>query len=188
MGDVIWKDIDQNDTIDIRDMVRLGREIPRITGGFTTTLNYKRFTFAARVDFGIGHIQQDFMQLWSLACAQGEFAPTTAVYDSWTPDNPNASLPRYSWADQLNTKNYDRPSSMFWKKSDYLAFREVSLSYSFPQTIVKKAKLEGLVLTVTGQNLGYLSNKMLNLPERTGNQNGAYVIPTQLIFGAEITF
>jgi TonB-linked SusC/RagA family outer membrane protein len=188
MGDVMWKDVDKNDTIDTRDMVRLGREIPRLTGGFTTTLSYKRFTFAARVDFGIGHIQMDQMHMWALGCFQGEFAPTTAVADTWTPDNTNASLPRYQWADQLNTKNYDRPSSMFWKKSDYLAFREVSLSYSVPQQIVKKAKLEGLVLTVTGQNLGYLSNKMLNLPERTGNQNGAYIIPTQLIFGAELTF
>lgn len=188
MGDVMWKDIDQNDTIDTRDMVSLGRQIPRLTGGFTTTLSYKRFTFAARVDFGIGHVQQDFMHLWALACAQGEFAPTTAVYDTWTADNPNASLPRYQWADQLNTKNYDRPSSMFWKKSDYLSFREVSLSYSVPTELLKKVKIGGLVLTATGQNLGYLTNKMLNLPERSGNQNGAYIIPTQLILGADITF
>ncbi|MDP2891427.1 MAG: SusC/RagA family TonB-linked outer membrane protein, partial [Bacteroidota bacterium] len=188
MGDVMWKDIDQNDTIDTRDMAKLGREIPRLTGGFTSTLSYKRFTFAARVDFGIGHIQQDFMHLWALSCAQGEFAPTTAVYDTWTVDNPNASLPRYQWADQLNTKNYDRPSSMFWKKSDYLSFREVSLSYSVPTELLKKVKIGGLVLTATGQNLGYLTNKMLNFPERTGNQNGAYIIPTQLILGADITF
>ena len=188
MGDVMWKDIDQNDTIDTRDMAKLGREIPRLTGGFTSTLSYKRFTFVARVDFGIGHIQQDFMHLWALSCAQGEFAPTTAVYDTWTPDNPNASLPRYQWADQLNTKNYDRPSSMFWKKSDYLSFREVSLSYSVPTELLKKVKIGGLVLTATGQNLGYLTNKMLNFPERTGNQNGAYIIPTQLILGADITF
>lgn len=188
MGDVMWQDIDKNDTIDTRDMTKLGREIPRLTGGFTTTLSYKRLTFAARVDFGIGHIQQDFMHLWALSCAQGEFAPTTAVYDTWTVDNPNASLPRYQWADQLNTKNYDRPSSMFWKKSDYLSFREVSLSYSIPAELLKKAKIGGLVLTVTGQNLGYLTNKMLNFPERTGNQNGAYIIPTQLILGADITF
>jgi hypothetical protein len=64
----------------------------------------------------------------------------------------------------------------------------VSLSYSVPTELLKKVKIGGLVLTATGQNLGYLTNKMLNLPERTGNQNGAYIIPTQLIFGAEITF
>ncbi|GAB1452291.1 TonB-dependent receptor [Draconibacterium sp.] len=188
LGDMIWKDIDQNDTIDTRDMVSLGRSIPRLTGGFHTTLDYKGFTLGARIDFAVGHIQMDQMQFWSLACAQGEFAPTTDVYDTWTPDNPDASLPRYQWADQLNTKNFDRPSSMFWRNSNYLAFREVSLSYNVPTSILTKAKVAGLVLTVTGQNLGYLTDKMLNFPERTGSQNGAYMIPTQLIFGADITF
>lgn len=188
LGDMMWKDIDKNDTIDTRDMVKLGRELPRLTGGFTTNFSYKRFTLSARMDYAIGHIQQDFMHMWALACAQGEFAPTTAVYDTWTPDNPNATYPRYVWADQLNAKNYDRPSSMFWRKSNYLSFREVSLSYSVSPALLKKVKMEGLVLTATGQNLGYLTDKMLNLPERTGNQNGAYIIPTQLIFGVDITF
>ena len=188
MGDMMWKDVDRNDTIDTRDMVSLGRQVPRWTGGINSTLTYKNFTLNVRMDFALGHIQMDQMQFWALGCAQGEFAPTTYVNDTWTPNNPNASLPRYVWADQLNAKNYDRPSSMFWRKSDYLSFREVSLSYKLPSSLLKKAKIGGMVLTVSGQNLGYLTDKMLNFPERSGSQNGAYMIPTQLILGADITF
>lgn len=188
LGDMKWKDIDKNDTIDTRDMVSLGRQIPRWTGGFNSTLTYKGFSLFMRVDFGLGHIQQDFMQMWALACAQGEFNPTDYVKDTWTPENPNAKFPRYVWADQLNAKNFDRPSSMFWVKSNYLSFREVSLSYSVPVSLLKKVKISGLTFTATGQNLGYITNKMLNFPERTGNQNSAYTIPTQLIFGANLTF
>jgi TonB-linked SusC/RagA family outer membrane protein len=188
LGDMKWKDIDNNDTIDTRDMVSLGRQIPRWTGGFNTSFNYKGFTLFARVDFGFGHVQQDFMQLWALANAQGEFAPTTDVNDTWTASNPNARLPRYVWADQLNAKNYDRPSSMFWVNSSYLSFREVSLSYTVPTAILKKVKMSGLTFTLTGQNLGYITNKQLNLPERTGSQNSAYIIPTQVVFGANLTF
>lgn len=188
LGDMRWKDIDKNDTIDTRDMVSLGRQIPRWTGGFNTSVNFKGFTLFTRIDFALGHIQRDFMQYWSLACAQGEFAPSDAVYDTWTPDNPNAKFPRYVWADQLNAKNYDRPSSMFWVKSNYLSFREVSLSYSVPASLLKKAKISALTFTATGQNLGYITNKQLNLPERTGTQNSAYTIPTQIIFGANLTF
>lgn len=188
LGDMKWKDIDNNDTIDTRDMVSLGRQIPRWTGGFNTSLAYKGFSLFVRVDFALGHIQQDFMQLWALACAQGEFNPTDDVKDTWTPDNPNAKFPRYVWADQLNAKNFDRPSSMFWVKSNYLSFREVSLSYSIPASLLKRARISGLILTATGQNLGYITNRLLNLPERTGSQNSAYTIPTQLIFGANLTF
>jgi hypothetical protein len=142
----------------------------------------------ARVDFALGHVQQDFMQMWSLGSMQGEFNATDVVLDTWTPENPNAKFPRYTWADQLNTKNFDRTSDMFFVKSDYLAFREVSLSYSLPASLLDRTKISGLTFTVTGQNLGYLTNSQLKLPERTGSQNSAYTIPTQLIFGAKLTF
>jgi len=188
LGDMKWKDIDNNDTIDTRDMVSIGRQLPRITGGFNTSLSYKGFTLFARVDFAVGHIQQDFMQMWALGCFQGEFNATEIIKDTWTPSNPTATFPRYTWADQLNAKNFDRPSNMFFVNSSYLNFREVSLSYTVPTAILKRAKIAGLTFTATGQNLGYLSNSLLNFPERTGNQNSAYIIPTQVVFGANVTF
>jgi TonB-linked SusC/RagA family outer membrane protein len=188
LGDVMWQDIDKNDTIDFRDMKSLGRTLPRWTGGFNTTVSWKGFSLFTRLDFAFGHIQQDFQHLWSLATAQGEFNGTDLVKDTWTPENPNAKYPRYTWADQLNTKNFDRPSSMFYVNSGYVAIREVSLSYAVPASILKRARITGLTLTASGQNLGYISNKLLNLPERTGSQNSAYTIPTQLILGANLKF
>ncbi|GAB3026718.1 TonB-dependent receptor [Niabella terrae] len=188
LGDMKWKDFDQNDTIDYRDMTSLGRTLPRWTGGFNTTVSYKGLSLFMRLDFALGHVQQDMMQMWALGSFQGEFNATDIVKDTWTPENPNAAFPRYTWADQLNTKNYDRPSSMFWVNSSYLAFREVSLSYSLPASLLKNTVISGLTLNATGQNLGYITNSLLNLPERTGNQNSAYTIPTQLIFGAKLTF
>lgn len=188
LGDARWKDIDQNDTIDTRDMIKLGNTLPRWTGGFNTSVSWKGLSLYARLDFAIGFRQMDFMQMWALGSFQGEFNATEIVKDTWTPQNPNAPYPRYTWADQLNAKNFDRPSDMFWVNSSYLNFREVSLSYAVPTKLLQKAKIAGLTLTATGQNLGYLANKQLNLPERTGSQNSAYTIPTQIIFGANLTF
>jgi TonB-linked SusC/RagA family outer membrane protein len=141
LGDMKWKDLDKNDTIDYRDRVSLGRTLPRWTGGFNTTVTWKSFSLFARVDFALGHIQQDFMQLWSLGYSQGDFNATDAVKDTWTPDNPNAKFPRYTRGDQNVSKNFDRPSNMFFVNSSYLAFREVSLSYSLPASVLKKARI-----------------------------------------------
>ncbi|HMP30746.1 MAG TPA: hypothetical protein PKD85_14165, partial [Saprospiraceae bacterium] len=188
LGDMMWKDIDNNDTIDFRDMVSLGRQIPRWTGGFSTTFRYKGLSLLTRMDFALGHIQQDFMHMWALASAQGEFNVTDRVFDTWTPENPDAKFPRYVWADQLNTKNFDRPSSMFFVPSDYLSFREVTLSYSLPKFLAKKVKMSALNVSLTGQNLGYLTHSMLNLPERSGAQTSGYIIPTQFILGVNATF
>jgi len=188
LGDAMWKDLDGNDTLDTRDMVRLGRSMPRWTGGFNTSLSWKGISLFARIDYAAGYRQMDFMQMWALGSFQGEFNATEIVKNTWTPENPGAEYPRYTWADQLNTKNYDRPSDMFWVNSGYIAFREVSLSYSIPTAILQKAKISGLTLTATGQDLGYITNKQLNLPERTGSQNSAYTIPTKVIFGVNLTF
>ena len=74
-----------------------------------------------------------------------------------TPDNPNAKYPTYVWADQLGKRNYCRSSSMFVYNGNYLALRELSLTYRLPSIWVQKAKLSNVELSVTGQNLGYLT-------------------------------
>jgi outer membrane receptor protein involved in Fe transport len=188
LGDVRWKDIDKNDTIDFRDRVFLGRTIPRWTGGFNLSVGWKGLQLFARMDYALGFVQMDFRQLWAMGSMQGEFNGTNFVKDSWTPENPNARFPTYMNQDQQLKKNYDRNSNMFWVSSNYLCFREVTLSYAVPKNLLNRAKIEGLTLMVTGQNLGYISNKMLKLPERTGEQDGAYTIPTQLVFSANLTF
>ena len=188
LGDVRWKDIDKNDTIDFRDRVSMGRTIPRWTGGFNLSVGWKGLQLFARMDYALGFMQMDFRQLWAMGSMQGEFNGTQFVKDSWTPENPNARFPTYMNQDQQLKKNYDRYSNIFWVSSNYLCFRELTLSYAVPQKLLKRAKIEGLTLMVTGQNLGYISNEMLKLPERTGEQDGAYTIPTQMVFSANLTF
>ena len=188
LGDVRWKDIDKNDTIDFRDRVFMGRSIPRWTGGFNLSVGWKGLQLFARMDYALGFVQMDFRQMWAMGSMQGEFNGTDFVKDSWTPENPNARFPTYMNQDQQLKKNYDRYSNMFWVSSNYLCFRELTLSYAVPKNLLKRAKIDGFTLMVTGQNLGYISNKMLKLPERTGEHDGAYTIPTQMVFSANLTF
>lgn len=78
---------------------------------------------------------------------------------------------------------------MFYNKADYLAFREVTLGYSLPSDLLKKAKIEGIKLTLTGQNLGYLSKSTLFSPETTSNGTsvgGGYPLPRTIVFGVQI--
>jgi TonB-linked SusC/RagA family outer membrane protein len=188
LGDVRWKDVDKNDTIDFRDRVSMGRTIPRWTGGFNLSVGWKGLQLFARMDYALGFMQMDFRQMWAMGSMQGEFNGTNYVKDTWTPENPNARFPIYVNQDQQLKKNYDRYSNLFWVNSSYLCFRELTLSYAVPNKILKRAKIEGLTLMMTGQNLGYISNKMLKLPERNGQEDGAYTIPTQLVFSANLTF
>ncbi len=50
----------------------------------------------------------------------------------------------------------------WFTKLNYIALRDVSLSYSFPQHIANAIKAQALTLTLAGHNLGYLLNTMPN--------------------------
>ena len=74
---------------------------------------------------------------------------------------------------------------MFAYDGAYLAFRELSLSYSLPKSLANKIKLEKVDLSVTGQNLGYLTQcKSVATPEA----GSGYALPRTLLFGINLTF
>ena len=187
-GDVKWKDVNGDGVIDNYDMVKVGNTVPKWTGGFNTTVSWKDLTLSARFDYALGFKAVDWKSMWIMACAQGTYNTIQETKDTWTPDNPNAKYPTYVWADQLGKRNYCRSSSMFVYNGNYLAFRELSLTYRLPSIWVQKAKLSNVELSVTGQNLGYLTEaKHLFSPEKADN-NGGYPLPRTVIFGINVSF
>lgn len=189
-GDVIWQDVNGDDIIDQYDKVKVGNVNPKWIGGFNTTANWKGLTFTARLDFALGFQQIDQIRPWFLGMAQGTFNTLTETKDTWTPDNINASLPRFTWADQLGSRNYCRESSLFVYDASYLSFREISLSYQIPQNILNTIGIAGLELSATGQNLGYVTKSKLYTPEAstTSGVFAGYPLPRTIIFGANIKF
>lgn len=188
-GDVKWKDVNGDGVIDNFDMVKIGNTTPHWFGGINSTLNYKNFSLYTAFDYALGFYMMDYRLPWILGNMQGTYNMTTDVKNTWTPENPNAKYPTYMWADQLGKGNY-RNSTLFTYRGDYLSFRQVSLSYSFPRALITKAKIEKLDLSVTGQNLGYLTAaKTLANPEKGGGiQDAGYTLPRILTFGVNITF
>ena len=110
-GDVKWKDINNDGTIDAFDQVVMGNTTPHWFGGFNTTLTWKGLTLYGRFDFALDYWIYDNTTPWFLGCMQGGYNTTTDVFNTWSEENPNAKYPRYVWADQLGTANYYRTST-----------------------------------------------------------------------------
>ena len=91
------------------------------------------------------------------------------------------------YADQLMNANYYRTSTLFAYKGNYLAIREISLSYSLPQNIARKFYCQKLDVSVTGQNLGYITSANVASPEVSTAGSG-YALPRTLLFGVNVTF
>jgi hypothetical protein len=187
-GDVIWKDVNGDGVIDNFDMVYVGNTSPKWVGGFSTDVSWKSVTFSARMDYALGFKQVDVVRPWFMGMMQGSFNTLNETHDSWTPENVNAKYPTYTWADQLGKRNYARNSDMFIYDGSYLSFRELSRSYSLPLEKLNIRGISGVDVSVTGQNLGYISDSELFSPESEGYIGGGYPLPRTVIFGLNIKF
>lgn len=187
-GDMKWRDINGDNVIDQYDQVVAGNTTPHWTGGFNTTLRWKNFQLYGRFDFALDYwIYDHTTPEIFLACAQGTYNTTTDVYDTWSEDNVSAKYPRYAYADLLTNANYARNSTMFAYKGNYLAIRELSLTYSLPEMWAKKVFCQKVDVSITGQNLGYITSANVATPEVSSAGSG-YALPRTLLFGLNVTF
>ena len=196
-GDKKFHDVNGDDVIDEFDKVKVGATSPRWTGGFNTTLRWKNFQLYGRFDYALGfwlyeNSGTQSTTPWFMGCYQGTYNTPTMYYDTWSESNPNAKYPRYLFADQNGKNNYIA-STMFAYRGDYLAIREISLSYSLPESVAKMLKMQRAEVSITGQNLGYITGaKNVGSPEANPKDNGAvgqgYSLPRTILFGVNLTF
>ena len=196
-GDTKFHDVNGDDVIDEFDKVKVGATSPRWTGGFNTTLRWKNFQLYGRFDYALGfwlyeNSGTQSTTPWFMGCYQGTYNTPTMYYDTWSESNPNAKYPRYLFADQNGKNNYIA-STMFAYRGDYLAIREISLSYSLPESVAKMLKMQRAEVSITGQNLGYITGaKNVGSPEANPKDNGAvgqgYSLPRTILFGVNLTF
>ncbi len=192
-GDMQWKDINGDGIIDEMDQVVIGNTTPHWTGGFNTTFRWKGLSFYGAFDFALGFWTMDSNAnswRWFIGCMQGAYNAPTDVWDTWTPENPDAKYPRYTFADQFFGCNYYRDSDLWATRGNYLAIRELSLAYSLPKKWANAIFCNKLEFSVTGQNLGYLRNRnsKTSNPESTGTSAAAYNLPRTLVLGINLTF
>ena len=194
-GSFIFKDINGDNMIDVHDQVVVGQSNVAWSGGLNTTLSWKGLSLYARFDMGFGFkVYESNMSFW-LAEGQGAMSFPTQVTNTWSPENPGAKYPRVVWADQYGCDSYVSTNSFFAQNGNYLACKELSLSYQLPESICKKFKSQGLSLSVTGQNLGYIKSCTIPLPDNTtywtggtAGNGGTYNIPRTVIFGLNVSF
>lgn len=186
-GDVKWKDMNGDGVIDNFDMEKVGNFNPKWTGGFNASLSWKNLTLSTRLDFALDFIVVDTRTPWIMGNMQGTYNTIEDTKETWSTENVNGKYPLYTWADQLGKRNYARSTSMYAYRGDYLSFRELSLSYRLPKSVLEKISLTNVELSVTGQNLGYWTKaKHVFSPEKTSNWGG-YPLPRIAIFGINLS-
>ncbi|MES2377914.1 MAG: SusC/RagA family TonB-linked outer membrane protein [Bacteroidota bacterium] len=207
-GDYQFEDVNNDGVIDNKDLRFMGYKTPDVVGGMQNTFSYKAFTLRFNVDFSLGNVISNGNLARSLGQgrAYNEGAPIEALgNDIWQkPGDEGKKYARFSFGDaDVGQKNFVRQAaadvgtgsayasdvSTMISKGDFLAFRELYLSYDFSKKLLSKIKSTGLTLFVSGTNLGYITAYKGQNPETTvGFDPGGYPRPRQYTFGASLKF
>jgi hypothetical protein len=207
-GDYQFADLNNDGIIDSRDLVFVGYKTPNKTGGMQNIITYKNFSMRINVDFSMGNVISNGSLARELGQgrAYNEGAPSVALGpDIWQKSGDvDKKYARFSLGDaDFGQKNFMRQAaadvgtgsgytsdvSTMISKGDYMAFREVYLSYDLPKNLLSKIKATVLTLFVSGTNLGYITAyKGLNPEVTTGFDPGAYPRARQFTLGASLKF
>ena len=211
-GDAVFEDTDKNGIIDSRDRTYMGNMLPKFTGGFNFTADYKGFSLAVRTDYSLGSTIYNEARARFVGQFQGNYGLLAESLQSWQKEGDITNVPRYRWADQTNQNNLFRSeaagaayntnmfqgNSRYYESGDYLCLREITVSYTIPKEMVEKIKLTNVRIYVTGSNLYYFTKYTGLSPEVQGidggsslglndaGAKGTYPVPRNITLGINI--
>jgi hypothetical protein len=154
-GDIKYKDLNGDGTVNDFDQTVIGRPEPFHTGGFSNNFSYKGLSLNVFLQWSYGNDIFNANRLVfegnsNYAYHLNQFA---SFEDRWTPENPTNK--NFRVGGQGPTA---RGSSRVVEDGSYLRLKTVSLSYQIPPQYIKKLYLKNLALSVSAQNLLTLTN------------------------------
>ena len=184
-GDLRYEDANGDGVVTIDDRVVLGQDNPRWLYGFTVGADIKGFDIVALFQ-GIADAQT-FETSRFYAPFQNSGGASTLWRDRWTPDNPDASLPKIRIGQ--SGINYNVSHSWWVTDRDYLRLKNLQIGYNFPSTLFANNFIQSLRIFANGTNLLTFSDYVGFDPERAErNTNGGSGYPQLKIFTAGVIF
>jgi TonB-linked SusC/RagA family outer membrane protein len=153
-GRFIFRDISgpngvPDGVINTNDLSIIGNPHPDFTYGINVNVNYKGFGLTVFGQGVYGNEIFNYVKYWTDFPTFAGNRSTRMLYDSWRPGKTDAILPQLTSSDQVSIL----PSTYYLETGSYFRFKNIQLSYTFPQTLISKVGLSGLRLYVQGQNL-----------------------------------
>lgn len=203
-----YKDISGPDgkpdgVITIADRTFIGNPHPDFISGLNIDLAYLNFDLTAFAYWKKGGQIANYVRYWTDFNTFQGGRDRRALYDSWTPENPNAKLPFVTSNDRASGTV---PNNYFIEPGGYLRLRNLVLGYTIPKRITDRWSIDKIRIYVQGQNLFTITDYTGLDPEITTNNTGRsdyrrrfadrnlgvdvgnYPTPKAFIFGLNVEF
>lgn len=213
-GDVKFEDLNGNGYIDRGkntvddpgDRVIIGNEEPRYIYSFNLSADWNNFYVSAFFQ-GVG--KQDWYPSNEASVFWGQYnrpynqMPTWHLGNYWTPENPDAFLPRYTGYYGPFYSGHRNANSRYLMNVAYLRLKNLQIGYNLPNAWVEKLHLSGVGVYLSGENLAtwsplYKRTKDINVSNigesdrdlTSSNSGDGYNYPMMRSFslGLNITF
>jgi TonB-dependent starch-binding outer membrane protein SusC len=201
-GDIMFKDLNQDGTVNDLDRTIIGKPIPDFTIGLNLEADYRGFDAMVFFQGAFGQeVYNQHRSNYGLASGNTtakDWNKTVDVFDYWSETNPSTTQTRISIVDE-NRNN--RLSTWWIDDASFLRLKTVQLGYTFSDNIVKSLNMSHLRIYVTATNLytftkyrGYdpeVSNsdsRQAGNPLRSGIDSGNYPVPRTLMAGIQVNF
>ncbi len=183
-GRIRYKDLNGDKKIDALDQDFIGTTLPKLEYGLKIEMNYKNFDLtvfgsgiAGKTGFDPYIFYNDFIR--------GRDNVGAGVFNAWTPQNTNTTVPALSLSD---ANNETRSSDYFNVNASYFKLRNLSLGYTFPSSLTDKIRLEKLRIYFMADNLFWISAKDFKGPDPERTDVNMIPVPTTLSFGVNVSF
>ena len=168
-----------------------GSTLPKVFGGFGTTLMWKGIDVSVNFDYQIGGKIYD-------SAYRGLMTPGTSASDAgsafhrdilkaWSPANKNSDIPRWQYGDQYAAYGSDR----FLTNASYLNFQSFTVGYTLPRSLTSTIGVSSLRVYASGENL-YLWSKRKGLDPRQSFESvtsiSSYSPVRTISGGLQVTF
>ena len=152
------------------DKYNCGSVLPKLYGGFGTTVYAYGFDLSAQFQFQLGGKIYDgsYQALMHTQSSAGQVWHKDAL-NAWTPEYPNTDVPRLDGDTQVGQSAVDR----FQISSNYLSLNNATLGYTFPKKLIAPLTLTSLRIYVAGENL-FVWSKRKGLDPRYSLGIGGY--------------
>jgi TonB-dependent starch-binding outer membrane protein SusC len=161
-GDAIYEDRNKDGAITNADAMVIGNAQPKLIGGITNRVSYKRFDLSVFFNFSLGNKVLNFSKA-SFVNMGGDIQTNQSVdaLRRWQKPGDVTDIPRY----ELNSTKNNLHSNRLLEDASYLRLKNVSFGYNLPSNIVNKAMFEQVRVSVSATNLWTLTKYTGSDPE-----------------------
>ncbi len=195
-GDIRYADVDGDGIISSGDRTVIGNAMPKLTLGFTNRITWKQIELSAFIYAQTGNDVFNATRYY-LEGMLGDRNQTATTLNRWVSESQpgDGKTPRATKLDQ--NQNWRFYSDRWIEDGSFMRLRNLTVSYTLPDSWVQNINISRCKLSITGQNLFTITNYTGFDPEVSSNAQsayfpgydlGAYPLARSVIFNINVIF